>query len=68
MKDWRAWMGKYLPAEDARRPVFVNGYNSAVALAVSRRETETPQFSCCRKIEAPMSFTGHFSVLVKCPT
>jgi branched-chain amino acid transport system substrate-binding protein len=32
MKEWRAWMSKYLPAEDARRPVFVTGYNAAGAL------------------------------------
>ena len=29
MKDWRAWMSKYLPSEDVRRPSFVLGYNSA---------------------------------------
>ena len=32
MKDWRAWMSKYLPGEDVRRPGFVYGYNSAAAL------------------------------------
>lgn len=32
MKDWRAWMSKYLPDADVRRPGFVNGYNSAATL------------------------------------
>jgi branched-chain amino acid transport system substrate-binding protein len=32
MKDWRAWMSKYLPGEDVRRPSFVYGYNSAGTL------------------------------------
>src|SRR5205823_1532674 len=32
LKDWRAWMSKYLPGEDVRRPSFVFGYNSAAAL------------------------------------
>ena len=32
MKDWRAWMSKYLPDADVRRPGFVNGYNSAATM------------------------------------
>src|SRR6516165_3126176 len=32
MKDWRAWMSKYLPGEDVRRPSFAYGYNNAAAL------------------------------------
>src|SRR5262245_13925470 len=28
MEDWRAWMSKYLPGQDVRRPSFVLGYNS----------------------------------------
>src|SRR5262245_13614982 len=32
MKDWRAWMGKYLPGEDVRRPSFAYGYTFAAAL------------------------------------
>jgi hypothetical protein len=32
MKDWRAWMSKYLPGEDVRRPSFVYGYNSAATM------------------------------------
>ena len=32
MKDWRAWMSKYLPDADIRRPNFINGYNYAAAL------------------------------------
>src|SRR5262245_27997361 len=32
MKDWLAWMSKYLPDADVRRPNFVNGYNYAAAI------------------------------------
>src|SRR3954452_6685400 len=32
MKDWLAWMSKYLPDGDVRRPGFVNGYNSAATM------------------------------------
>jgi branched-chain amino acid transport system substrate-binding protein len=32
LKDWRAWMSKYLPGEDMRRPNFVNGYNYAATM------------------------------------
>src|SRR5262249_45592498 len=32
MEDWRAWMSKYLPGQDVRRPSFVYGYNSAGTL------------------------------------
>jgi ABC-type branched-subunit amino acid transport system substrate-binding protein len=32
MKDWRAWMSKYMPDADIRRPNFVNGYNYAATM------------------------------------
>jgi branched-chain amino acid transport system substrate-binding protein len=32
LKDWKAWMSKYLPGEDMRRPNFVNGYNYAATM------------------------------------
>src|SRR5262249_58501447 len=32
MKDWRAWISKYLPGEDVRRPSLAYGYNSGAAL------------------------------------
>jgi branched-chain amino acid transport system substrate-binding protein len=33
LKDWKAWMAKYLSNEDTRRPNFVNGYNYAATMA-----------------------------------
>jgi branched-chain amino acid transport system substrate-binding protein len=32
LKDWKAWMSKYLQGEDTRRPNFVNGYNYAATM------------------------------------
>jgi branched-chain amino acid transport system substrate-binding protein len=32
VRDWRAWMGKYLPNDDQRRPNFINGYNYAATM------------------------------------
>jgi ABC-type branched-subunit amino acid transport system substrate-binding protein len=32
VKDWRAWMNKYLPDADPHRPNFVNGYNYAATM------------------------------------
>ena len=32
VKDWRAWMTKYLPDADPHRPNFVNGYNYAATM------------------------------------
>jgi ABC-type branched-subunit amino acid transport system substrate-binding protein len=32
LKDWKAWMSKYLPGEDMRRPNFVNGYSYAATM------------------------------------
>jgi branched-chain amino acid transport system substrate-binding protein len=66
MKEWRAWMGKYLPAEDARRPVFVTGYNAAGALVqVLRqagsdlsRENIMRQATNLRDVELPMLLPG----------
>jgi branched-chain amino acid transport system substrate-binding protein len=66
MKEWRAWMGKYLPAEDARRPVFVTGYNAAGALVQVlkqagsdlSRENIMRQATNLRDVELPMLLPG----------
>jgi branched-chain amino acid transport system substrate-binding protein len=66
MKEWRAWMGKYLPAEDMRRPVFVAGYNAAGALVQVlkqaggdlSRENIMRQARNLRDVELPMLLPG----------
>jgi branched-chain amino acid transport system substrate-binding protein len=66
MKDWRAWMSKYLPAEDVRRPVFVHGYNSAAAMVQVlkqagndlSRENIMRQATNLRDLELPMLLPG----------
>jgi branched-chain amino acid transport system substrate-binding protein len=66
MKDWRAWMSRYLPAEDARRPVFVNGYNSAATMmqvlkqagSDLSRENIMRQATNLRDLELPMLLPG----------
>jgi branched-chain amino acid transport system substrate-binding protein len=66
MKEWRAWMGKYLPAEDARRPVFATGYNAAGALVQVlkqaggdlSRENIMRQAANLRDLELPMLLPG----------
>jgi len=66
MKEWRAWMGKYLPTEDARRPIFVAGYNAAGALVqvLKRagsdlsRENIMRQATNLREVELPMLLPG----------
>jgi ABC-type branched-subunit amino acid transport system substrate-binding protein len=66
MKDWRAWMSKYLPAEDMHRPSFVNGYNSAATMVqVLRqagsdlsRENIMRQATNLRDLELPMLLPG----------
>ena len=66
MKDWRAWMSKYLPGEDVRRPSFVNGYNSAATLVQVlkqagndlSRENIMRQATNLRDVELPMLLPG----------
>jgi branched-chain amino acid transport system substrate-binding protein len=66
MKDWRAWMSKYLPGEDVRRPSFVYGYNSAAALIQVlkqagndlSRENIMRQATNLRDLELPMLLPG----------
>ena len=66
MKDWRAWMSKYLPNEDVRRPSFVNGYNSAATLVQVlkqagndlSRENIMRQAANLRDLELPMLLPG----------
>src|SRR5258708_13697685 len=62
MKDWRAWMSKYLPGEDVRRPSFVYGYNSARPLiqvlkqagSALSRENIIPQAENPRALRLPI--------------
>jgi branched-chain amino acid transport system substrate-binding protein len=66
MKDWRAWMSKYLPDADIRRPNFVNGYNNAAALVQVlkqagddlSRENIMRQATNLRDLELPMLLPG----------
>ena len=66
LKDWRAWMSKYLPGEDVRRPSFVFGYNSAAALVQVlkqagndlSRENIMRQATNLRDVELPMLLPG----------
>jgi ABC-type branched-subunit amino acid transport system substrate-binding protein len=66
MKDWRAWMSRYLPGEDVRRPSFVNGYNSAATMVQVleqagsdlSRENIMRQATSLRDLELPMLLPG----------
>jgi branched-chain amino acid transport system substrate-binding protein len=66
MKDWLAWMSKYLPDADVRRPGFVNGYNSAATLVQVlkqagsdlSRENIMRQATNLRDLELPMLLPG----------
>jgi branched-chain amino acid transport system substrate-binding protein len=66
MKDWRAWMSKYLPDADIRRPNFFNGYNYAAALVQVlkqagndlSRENIMRQATNLRDLELPMLLPG----------
>ena len=66
MKDWRAWMSKYLPNEDIRRPNFISGYNYAAALVQVLKQAGN-DLSCenimrqatnLRDLELPMLLPG----------
>lgn len=66
MKAWLAWMGKYLPDADVRRPSFINGYNYAATLVqVLRqagndlsRENIMREATNLRDVELPMLLPG----------
>jgi ABC-type branched-subunit amino acid transport system substrate-binding protein len=66
MKNWRAWMSKYLPDADVRRHSFTYGYNSAAALVQVlkqagndlSRENIMRQATNLRDLELPMLLPG----------
>ena len=66
MKDWLAWMRKYLPDADVRRPNFVNAYNYAGAIVQVlkqagsdlSRENIMRQATNLRDLELPMLLPG----------
>lgn len=66
MKEWRAWMNKYLPDADLRRPNFVNGYNYAATMVQVlkqagsdlSRENVMRQSTNLRELELPMLLPG----------
>jgi branched-chain amino acid transport system substrate-binding protein len=66
MKDWRAWMSKYLPDGNVRGPSFVYGYNSAATLVQVlkqagndlSRENIMRQATNLRDLEIPMLLPG----------
>jgi ABC-type branched-subunit amino acid transport system substrate-binding protein len=66
IKDWRAWMSKYLPGEDVHRPNFINGYNYAATLVQVlkqagsdlSRENIMRQATNLRDLELPMLLPG----------
>jgi branched-chain amino acid transport system substrate-binding protein len=66
LKAWKAWMAKYLPNEDTRRPNFVNGYNYAATMVQVlkqagndlSRENIMRQATNLRAVELPMLLPG----------
>jgi ABC-type branched-subunit amino acid transport system substrate-binding protein len=66
VRDWRAWMSKYLPNDDTRRPNFVNGYNYAATMVQVlkqagndlSRENIMRQALNLRDLELPMLLPG----------
>jgi ABC-type branched-subunit amino acid transport system substrate-binding protein len=66
MKAWLAWMQKYLPGADVRRPNFVNGYNYAATLVQVlkqagsdlSRENIMHEATNLRDVELPMLLPG----------
>ena len=66
MKDWRAWMRKYLPDADVRLPSYVDGYNSAATMVQVlkqagsdlSRENIMRQATNLRELELPMLLPG----------
>ena len=66
LKDWRAWMSKYLPGADVRRHSFVNAYNSAASMVQVlkqagndlSRENIMRQATNLRDLELPMLLPG----------
>jgi branched-chain amino acid transport system substrate-binding protein len=66
IKDWRAWMSKYLPGEDMRRPNLVNGYNYAATIVQVlkqagsdlSRENIMRQATNLRELQLPMLLPG----------
>ena len=66
VKDWRAWMSKYMPDADLRRPNFVNGYNYAATMVQVlkqagddlSRENIMRQATNLRDLELPMLLPG----------
>jgi branched-chain amino acid transport system substrate-binding protein len=66
VKDWRAWLAKYLPDADSRRPNFINGYNYAAAMVQVlkqagndlSRENIMRQATNLRDLELPMLLPG----------
>jgi branched-chain amino acid transport system substrate-binding protein len=66
LKAWKAWMAKYLPNEDTRRPNFVNGYNYAATMVQVlkqagndlSRENIMRQATSLRALELPMLLPG----------
>jgi branched-chain amino acid transport system substrate-binding protein len=66
LKDWRAWMSKYLPGADVRRHSFVNAYNSAASMVQVlkqagndlSRENILRQATNLRDLELPMLLPG----------
>jgi len=66
MKAWKAWMAKYLPNEDIRRPNFVNGYNYAATMVQVLKQAGTDlsrenimrQATNLRAVELPMLLPG----------
>ena len=66
VKDYLAWMSKYLPGQDVRRPNFVNGYNYAATLVQVlkqagndlSRENIMRQATNLRELELPMLLPG----------
>src|SRR5262245_44377314 len=66
MKEWKAWMAKYMPEADARDQNYVNSYNSAMAIVQAlkqagndlSRENIMKQAANIKDLQLPMMLPG----------
>jgi len=66
MKEWKAWMAKYMPEADARDQNYVNSYNTAMAIVQAlkqagndlSRESIMKQAANIKDLQLPMMLPG----------
>ena len=67
MKEWKAWMTKYMPEADPRDQNYVNSYNRAMALVQAlkqagndlSRDNIMKQAANIKDLQLPMMLPGH---------